>query len=394
MAEFRRAMGRIHRQINEGRLERALSMVESARLTYGNMPDALFLGVRAATMNQDWERADEYLARLMDLPANELQQFDYLSRWGRVLIELGQFERAEDVLKQVLDIQPYEASNVHQLMIVLLAMERTNEARTLPRRLRLADLGDLAGRIYEEFEDLTDRLGDRGYWQIAAALTAGGEPILIQDVPNVQRPSGNQDNMLLLTTDDSSVMLPEGGIPVGEMQRRMRLLHAFNRRYDQLMADDQFEAAADFVALFKDRHRSIRAPAIAAAGAFARVRAGDANAVNTLSAIVQEYPLNAAASLLLIEALLETGQFAHAADRARIFNQNHPNHSLGLLFLACALAGNDQVVDAQDVLDSLPMILQPLIVHWLSAPRPFHDPLLENPQFESWRRDYLRMGRE
>ena len=392
--EFRRALGRIHGQINEGRLERALSMVESARITYGNMPDLLYLGVRAAMMSSEWNRADQLLSKLVHAPANELQQFDYLSRWGLVLIQLREFDRAEKVMRQVLDLQPYEASNVYLLMIALIATDASDEAQILPQRLRFTDFAEVGSHVNEDHVHLLELLGSAGYWQLAAAIVAGGEVSHLKPVPIAASSTDNWDNMLLLTNGDSSLSFPDSGIPVGEIQRQVRILERFILQYNQMIERGYFGAAAELVDKLLERHRALRTPTIEAAGAVARFRDGNNDALKDLRDIVERYPLNAAAALFYIESLLETGQFEQATAAAQTFNQHYPKHSLGLLYLASAYAGNNQIVDAQSVLGALPMILQPLVVHWLSTPRPYFATLLQDAHFESWRHEYLRMGRD
>lgn len=382
LEEIRRQVSLIQAQVDAENWEAALRKTEGALNVYGDLSAFLFL---AAMINDELDElveAESYWRRLNQVRDG---QWLLLQRWGENLIRQQRLDEARQAFERALNAYAYHTRTMLFLALVELMADRADVAARWVQRMSPVDLVLMAQWLLDIEED-QDWLLPTVYEQAGRLVLRGGRA-LPAAVPAATAAPPVAEGFLLLT----DLAPPTRGAPTPQsvdlapIRSRLQRMVRVTKRFGELLDAEQWSGAAALARHPRLEEIEFSAPSFQAFGLYAAHRAGDTDALDQLRSLSGAYPAHIHVQLRQAYVLLETGRHREATRLLTSLARAEPDHLLGPLLLATALAESDRPADALETLDRIDPAYNGFIRHWLTTELDYNRQLRENPRFEPWR---------
>ena len=378
----------ISRRIEAGDLRGAQEQLDLSLTSFPLSPALLRMAAQMSSHMGRWRQATLYWSELVDV---EPDNVDAWSAWGHSLIRLGELEKAEEVLRQAYDLDPYYTPTIVHLLTLYVATGREREGAALLRTMTAPDLGFIAHWMDVDYPVLVPLIGEEVYVRIGQLVMSGGESVAPADFE--ERPA--RFDFLTLSPGeggfDPLTPMPDRAHEwtAEQMRERLSRVRDFIERYGEVVQAEEWARAADIGARSEMARLGFSAPVFRAHVLYARHRAGDDSARSALVDLCARYPSDLFTRILLVLVLMETEQYSDAERELRDVETLYPDHALVKLLLACALAETGRNNTALEMLETLDERVRPFVKRWFSSDAAYQQAILNERAFEAWRAEYV-----
>lgn len=353
--EFLRGVRRIRDRMERGDLDRARREVEIDLTVYGDAPILLHLAARIYSELGQLERAESYWARLAAAVPDDAE---VLSAWGGALLHLNQYDKAEKVLYEALELDPFFPRTIYHLVCLSVLTDRFEDGMALLQGMAAFDLGVMARWMETESDALLRLLGDEQYVTVGRTVLGGGEEVL----PNANLQRADHLPLSLMEADAGSLLSESekaATVSADDMRKKMSQASEFIERYQALVRDERWSEAARVGSRPAVTRLGLTAPAFRSWIAYARFRNGEEGALEQLQSLTVSHPASLHPRLNLIAALRANGRTDLVDEEWRAVRKHYPRQPVAaelayrMREIDQALARNDLEAAARLVREAL-----------------------------------------
>ena len=341
--------------LKSGALDAASLELQQALSLVPDHPTLLRWAADLYTDRGQYAMAESYWAQLSEVfPSNAWVFY----RWGEVLFEMNQFDRAEKSLSRALEIEPGDLPARYHLACIYLANGDRSQAEPLLQKLSLTEIIELAARIREESESLPGKIGHKPFG-VLCRLVLGD------------------------TTDGAAETDLEPSSETASWAERMRCIaEELPKARAALEAQQWAEALPHLEAVMA---AGLQAPEVLRDRALTLYHLGEkAQALDELARLVQDYPDLPGLQQTYGQLLLEERRFTEAAKALDAARQQDPADVQAGFALICAYAAKGRYTDARDTARALSPGQAAQISAWLKEGHSYREYLKDNSELLEW----------